>query len=1061
MPSCFRFSLTKSKNPGLFNFPLKALRYNDRHLFWKQFRITSLKTIIGKTLLGKNEFGRIFPVILKTSGIDFSLYKHPTLSRAIQRRMAAVRAKDVELYIQYLKTHKDEGSLLAQSMLIKVTGFFRDPAVFEKLSRKVFPAIFKQKKHDSLRIWISGCSTGEEVYSIAIVLTEYLRNQKLTVPFQIFGTDLSEAALQKARTGIYHPKEIKNVKKNILSRYFTLRNGQYQIDKNIRRICTFARQNLVQDPPFSKIDLISCRNVLIYLGSDLQDKIIQLFHYALNDHGFLVLGASESIRALQPNLFHLFDKQQNIYLKRTLVNKPKVSFRFDAAYLNEIPSHPKELQRSEIDVGREMDRILIEKTEFPTVLINDANDIVQSRGDVSPYLRIPSGKTTFNVLKLVREDLSIELKMLIDKARKRSGILSKRVDCGARKVDIEIRPVHKFLSKDHYLMILFSPAETPEGKPGTDARKAESKKITYLKQEISAMKAYMQSMMNEHETAVDELKSANEEVLSSNEELQSLNEELETAKEELESANEELTTVNEELQTQMEARRQSEERFRVLIESVQEYAIFMLDPKGFVTSWNRGAERIKGYKAEEIVGQHFSKFYPPEDKEKPQVDLEQAAKKGVYVEEGWRVRKEGSKFWASMVITALKDKAGKLKGFAKVTRDMSDRKRSDDLLRKSEEYARSIVRTANDAFISTNDKSMITDWNARAEIIFGWTREKVLGRTLTETIIPERFREAHLKGMERFLKTGIGPVLYKTIELTALHRDGHEFPVELTLWPMQMDNEFSFHAFIRDITERKKMEAAAQRINEELEERVKKRTTELQLYSEELIRSNADLQQFAYIASHDLQEPLRMVSAYVDLLSERLKGQTHRDVKDYIRFVQEGAIRAQQLINELLEYSRIGTKALHFVSTSMEEIMKHVLSLLELAIKESGAAIVFDSLPVLTVDRFQMEQLLQNLVSNAIKYRSKKPLKIFISANRKDGQWEFTVTDNGIGMDPEYKDSIFTIFKRLHSRSEYPGTGIGLALAKKIVERHGGEIWVESQLGQGSTFHFTLPEKRG
>ncbi len=569
----------------------------------------------------------------------------------------------------------------------------------------------------------------------------------------------------------------------------------------------------------------------------------------------------------------------------------------------------------------------------------------------------------------------------------------------------------------------------------------------------------MQNIIEEHEQTVQELKSVHEEVLSSNEELQSLNEELHTAKEELESGNEELTTVNEQLQNQMEALRQSEERFRILVESVQEYAIFLLDPKGYVVTWNRGAERLKGYKAEEIIGSHFSKFYPKGDEKKPTRELQAAIRTGVYKEENWRLRKDGSLFWASVVITALKDKSGKLRGFAKVTRDMTERKKADEVLRQSTEYAKSIIQSANDAYVSINSQSIITEWNHRAEVIFGWKRQEAIGRSLKQTIIPQRFRQDHEKGMGRFLKTGKGPLINKTFEIMALHRKGYEFPVELMLWPIKVGGQFTFHSFIRDITERKKADEILRNANQALEQRVKERTQDLQAYADELIRSNADLQQFAFIASHDLQEPLRMVSLYTDVLDKQLKNNTNEQIVKSFRFLREGALRAQQLIKELLEYSRIGAKDNQpLEKISMKKVICHVLSLMDMTIKENKADVTYGSLPSLVASRFQMEQLFQNLLSNAIKYKINNP-KIHISAKKQNGEWLFSVQDNGIGIEPQYQNQIFTPFKRLHSNHDYPGTGIGLAFCKKIVEGHGGKIWVKSVPGHGATFLFTLPEK--
>lgn len=1012
-----------------------------------------------------SDIERIFPLIHRSSGIDFSLYKPPTLKRAIQKRIHALKLKDINQYVNHLERNKKEAKTLSDTMLIRVTGFFRDPDVFKVLKKRFFPQFVKTKSHDPIRIWVPGCCTGEEVYSLAIALMDYFTAKRIVPPpLQLFGTDLNEEALNKARSGIYSKKDIQGVNPAFLRHYFKKVNHHYQIDKNIRSSCTFAKQDLAHDPPFSKLDLVSCRNVLIYLKSETQEKIVKIFHYSLKPSGFLLLGKSENIGILHPSLFNLMDKNHSVYTKKNLVAHPEFPFRFNSAYLkNPTPDlratfHPP----YEFDVSREIDRLLIERTSHAAVLINESNEMVQIRGDVSAYLRMPAGKTTLDVLKLAHEDFSIELKMMLEKAKKRLEPVHKIIQSDPHEIELEILPLQKSFLKEKYFLIIFNSKKSivPPPELADRKRSSENKKVNYLRQELLSTKAWMQNILEEHECTIQELRSAHEEVLSSNEELQSLNEELQTAKEELDSTNEELTTVNEELQKQIEKVRESEEKFKLLVQSIADYAIFMLDSKGHVATWNIGAERIKGYKAVEIIGSHFSVFYPKEDQEKPAKELRDAAKTGVFKEDSWRVRKDGSKFWASIVITALKDEFGKPKGFVNITRDMTEPKRSEELLRRNEEYIRSILQTSNDAYISMDMRGIIIEWNQRAGDMFGLDRGAAIGHPLKDTIIPMRFRQAHEKGLERFLRTGVGPVMNKTIELSALHRKGHEFPVELTLWPTKFDDQFHFHAFIRDISERKKTEAALQKAYGELEKRVEDRTKELQVYSEELVRSNADLQQFAFIASHDLQEPLRMVSMYVDLLGQHLQGSLKSDAKEYMRFVQEGAMRAQRLINELLEYSRIGTKGQNFPPTLLGEVLRHVLSLLEVSIKENNATVTFNPLPMLPADRFQMEQLFQNLISNAMKYHTKEPIKIHITAEKRGVEWLFSVSDNGIGIDPKYHETIFVIFKRLHAAKDYPGTGIGLALCKKIVEWHGGKIWVESKPGAGSTFFFTLPEKR-
>ena len=367
------------------------------------------------------------------------------------------------------------------------------------------------------------------------------------------------------------------------------------------------------------------------------------------------------------------------------------------------------------------------------------------------------------------------------------------------------------------------------------------------------------------------------------------------------------------------------------------------------------------------------------------------------------------------------------------------RRRAEQALRESEERTRLVIENALDAVVTVDSGGLLTGWNAQAEAIFGWSREEAIGRPLADTLIPPRYRAAHLRGWQHFLMTGEGPILDRRIEIAALHRDGHELPVELSVSLLRSEGTFTFSAFIRDITERKQAEQALAKQAGELE------------------RSNAELEQFAYVASHDLQEPLRTIASYLQLLQRRYRNKLDADGEEFIAFAVDGANRMKTLIQDLLSISRVGTGGLLLQPTDVEMVLGEVLINLKPAIEKSAAAVTHDPLPMVMADRVQLTQLLQNLIGNAIKFRDGLPPRVHLGAGRQNGQWVFSIRDEGIGMDAQHLERIFVIFQRLHGREQYPGTGIGLAICKKIVERHGGRIWVESEAGRGSTFYFTLP----
>jgi PAS domain S-box-containing protein len=609
------------------------------------------------------------------------------------------------------------------------------------------------------------------------------------------------------------------------------------------------------------------------------------------------------------------------------------------------------------------------------------------------------------------------------------------------------------------------------------------------------------------------------------------------------------------------AQRDSEDQYRTLLSEVHDYAILMLDLKGRVVTWNSSAERIKGYDAKEIIGENFSCFFPHDDikRGRPEEILRIAAANGRHEEQSMRVRKDGSQFAASITYTALKDAAGKPRGFSEITRDLSETKESGakfrglleaapdamivvnergeivllnlqaekqfgyhrnellgkmvnsivprgfaerlvaDGLRSAEDALaqqigtgieltarrkdgsefpieimlsplrstegilvtaairnisvrkdaeahlvqmenkyRGLLEAAPDAMVVVNEAGKIVLLNLQAETQFGYRRDELLGQKMSNIVpagFPERLVADSLRSAEDALAQQIGT----GIELTARRKDGSEFPIEIMLSPLESPDGVLVTAAIRDITARKNSEA-------QLLEKVK-----------ELNRSNEELQQFAYIASHDLQEPLRMVASYTALLARRYKGKLDSDADDFIAFAVDGASRMQLLIRDLLAYSRVGSKGKELVDTSSEDALQQAIRNLRGAIEGSGALVTHDPLPSVMADEMQLTQLFQNLVGNAIKYRRAGVPRVHITAVPKDGnKWMFSVQDNGLGIEPQFFERIFGVFQRLHKREEFDGTGIGLAICKKIVERHGGAISVESTFGKGTTFHFPL-----
>jgi len=516
----------------------------------------------------------IFQLLRRSTGVDFTHYRKTTILRRIQRRMVVHKLEKLDEYVKYVQTNPGEIKALYQDMLINVTSFFRNPRVFDAMKSEVFPSIFRNRGPEvPIRVWTPGCASGEETYSIAIALLEFLGDKAHQIPIQFFGTDVSDSSIVKARAGIYPENIQSDVSPERLRRFFTKAEGGYRISKSIRDVCIFAQHNVLNDPPFSQMDLICCRNVLIYLEPILQNKVISLFHYALRIGGFLILGTSEGVGSVT-GLFTTEDRTYKIFAKKSSAARQMVTFSLNPHPERgefgpvRVPNKQPDTTWNYLEAQKEFDRRLLSQYAPPTVFVNDDLEIVHTRGNVNRYLKLAPGRASLSILKMAREGLLLDLRNALSRAKKDNTLVRKQnvqIKNGgngngsghadsARGVSFEVVPIRLGNLKELYFMILFQDSP-PEVSSKTLARavrperesQREAGRIAKLEQELAATKEYLQSVIETQEATNEELQSANEEILSSNEELQSTNEELETAKEELQSANEELSTVNDEL----------------------------------------------------------------------------------------------------------------------------------------------------------------------------------------------------------------------------------------------------------------------------------------------------------------------------------------------------------------------------------------------------------------------------------------------------------------------------------------------------------------------------------
>jgi two-component system CheB/CheR fusion protein len=554
-----------------------------------------------------DELARLFNHLRSRTGVDFAFYKQSTLKRRIIRRMVLHKLDNLEAYVRMVENTPPELDALFNDLLINVTNFFRDPSSFQILKRKIFPRMLKAHANDSpLRVWVCGCATGEEAYSLAISLVEYFEQNRSHRLVQIFATDISDASIEKARAGIYPENIQQDVSPERLRRFFTKVNGNFQVHKSIRDMCIFARQNVVVDPPFSNLDLVTCRNVLIYFGPALQRRLIPLFHYALRPNGFLLLGTSETIGASAEH-FSLVDKKHKIYVKKVSFLRPGFEIARRAQLpegQNASPVHVADQTREgkPLDIQQHVDKILLREFSPGAVVTNGDFEVVHFRGRTGDYLEHAPGQASLSLLKMVRESLVIGLRAVLNRASKtdepaRQTGIELRQNRHVRELTLEVVPFKMGPTQERFFLVVFYENHVPatpqveSGSVPAGPRGRDRREILKLHEELNTTKESLQSIIEEQEATNEELKSANEEIQSSNEELQSTNEELETAKEELQSTNEELTTLNEELQNRNTELSQANNDLTNLLASVH-VPILMLGNDLTIRRFTPMAERL-------------------------------------------------------------------------------------------------------------------------------------------------------------------------------------------------------------------------------------------------------------------------------------------------------------------------------------------------------------------------------------------------------------------------------------------------------------------------------------
>jgi two-component system, chemotaxis family, CheB/CheR fusion protein len=682
----------------------------------------------------KDALSAIFSLLRIATKVDFTHYKHTTIKRRIFRRMALYRLEKLDDYVRYLHENPAEVQALSQEILINVTSFFRDADAFATLKQEVFPAILRDRSPEiPIRVWVAGCSTGEEAYSIAICLLEFLAHQPRKPPIQIFATDVSELAIEKARMGIYQPSQAIDVSPEQLQRYFTQVEGGYQINKAVRELCIFARQNLIADPPFSRLDLISCRNVLIYFGTSLQKKVLPMFHYGLMPTGFLLLGTSETVGEFS-DLFTLVDRKYKIYAKHPSslrLNPDLIASSYPLESSSPQPVLTKEIQ-NEAELHKAVDRVVLNHYAPVGVVIDAQLEILQFRGQTGAYLEPSPGRASLNLLNMVKDGLRLELRTAIHQAKqtgqevRKEGIPLREDSHGSadgqvriRQVCIDVIPFKPEVAHENRFLILFAEiplaisvaSQTHPKQPAQSKGKqqsSEQQEIQRLQQELDNSKVYLQSIIEEHQATNQDLRAANEEILSSNEELQSTNEELQTAKEEIQATNEELSTINDELFRRHAETTQISNDFQNLLGSIN-IPILMLEEDLRIRRFTPTAAKLFNLIPTDI-GRPLSDI-----KHNLMItDLEQqilAVIDTLHLKNQEIQDRDGH--WYDLRIRPYRTLDNRIDGAVVVLVEIDILKHSADQIREARDYAEAIIQTVRESLIVLNTDFQVVTANQR------------------------------------------------------------------------------------------------------------------------------------------------------------------------------------------------------------------------------------------------------------------------------------------------------------------------------------------------------------
>ena len=1021
------------------------------------------------------DINTIFELLLKETGVDFSHYKMPTIKRRISHKMQQYGIKTIQEYVKLLLKKNNEIEILYTDLLINVTSFFRETETFKFLKTDLLAKLLKSKStEETLRIWVPACSTGQEAYSIAMIIAELQDTKTNKVPIQIFATDLSEEAIRNARNGEYSQSDVDSLPKKYLSRFFTKEGDNYRIIKELREMCIFAPHNILRDPPFSRMDFVSCCNLLIYFDSAAQKKVFASLHFALNDGGYLMLGKAESIGTssllftIVNNKFKIYSRKNNLGVRKILDLTPRFTRTNMSSKKANTPS--KSISVNQESIENAIDSTLLSSYMPACAVVNKDMEILQFRGAVSSYLEHASGKASLNILKMARPEFAFELRNAISKALEtkqtvyKSGIEIK-IDSVLRLMSFEVCPL-KIEWDEPLLLIVFKPQELVENFIGNDTNQKSNAtlkdlKIKKLTEELNSTRTEMIAIVETQETIYEELQAANEEIVSSNEEFQTLNEELETSKEEIEATNEELISTNQELQMRHDLLIESHEYSEAIIATIHEpmlilnknfhvisanksfYKKFMVDKEETEGKllFDLGNKQWNITKLREVLNDIFSKNSSFENFEVTHT-FSGIGERIMLLNAHLIIQKTNSE---QLILLAIEDITDRSRYYLK------------------EKYSLSLIEASLDPLTTINNEGKITDMNRATVNITGLSREKLKGSDFfgyfTE---PEKARAIYKEVFARgFITNSPLKLRHKSGKLTDVLLNG-------SVYKDDRGNILGVVIVARDVTDQKRIESELieSKVFAELAtliaEEAKNKAEQATRIAEDAMKAK---QQFLSNMSHEIRTPMNAIIGFTRVI---LKTELSEKQKEYLNAIKLSGDTLIALINDILDLAKVDAGKMIFEKKpfKMAVSIASMLQLFETKIQEKNLKLVtnYDNkIPeVLLGDSIRLHQIILNLVSNAVKFTSKG--KIVVSANllfeeEEKVIIEFAITDSGIGIPEESIDVIFENFQQATNgtSSLYGGTGLGLAIVKQLVTSQGGSIRVKSKVNEGSTFSFTLP----